>query len=154
MRNGNERSSRVWFVTGASRGFGRALAEAALARGEHVIATSRGEDFVEDFAQRHPAAAALRVDVTDRERRARALKRAVDGGGGRAELLGDLAGREAEDIAQDQHGALRGDEVLQRGDERQLDALAFLVAGLRRQWVGLQPQRLAERLAGTGGRVR
>jgi hypothetical protein len=84
----------------------------------------------------------------------RALERAVDGGGGRVELLRDLAGREAEDIAQDQHRALRGHEVLQGGDERQLDALAFLVACLRRQWVGLQPQRLAKRLAGTGVRLR
>jgi hypothetical protein len=82
------------------------------------------------------------------------MSRAVDGGGRRVELLGDLAGREAEDIAQDQHGALRGDEVLQCGDERQLDALAFLVACLRRQWVGLQPERLAERLPGTGARLR
>ena len=36
--------------------------------------------------------------------------------------------REAEHLAQDQHGALVGRQVLQRGDEGQLDALALLVA--------------------------
>ena len=78
MRNGTERSSRVWFVTGAARGFGRALAEAALARGEQVIATSRGEEFVEDFAERHPAAVALRVDVTDRDQVRAAIEEGID----------------------------------------------------------------------------
>ena len=39
-------------------------------------------------------------------------------------------GREVEHLAQDQHRALVGRQVLQRGDERQLDALAQLVARL------------------------
>ncbi|MGH8920121.1 MAG: short-chain dehydrogenase/reductase, partial [Acidimicrobiales bacterium] len=32
-------NGRVWFITGTSSGFGRTLAEAALARGERVVAT-------------------------------------------------------------------------------------------------------------------
>ena len=32
---------KVWFITGASRGFGRRWAEAALARGDKVAATAR-----------------------------------------------------------------------------------------------------------------
>ena len=32
---------RTWFITGASRGFGRIWAEAALARGDRVAATGR-----------------------------------------------------------------------------------------------------------------
>jgi NADP-dependent 3-hydroxy acid dehydrogenase YdfG len=35
------RSSKVWFITGASRGFGRVWAEAALKRGDKVAATAR-----------------------------------------------------------------------------------------------------------------
>jgi NAD(P)-dependent dehydrogenase (short-subunit alcohol dehydrogenase family) len=35
------RTPKVWFVTGVSRGFGKALAEAVLADGDIVIGTSR-----------------------------------------------------------------------------------------------------------------
>ena len=58
-----------------------------------------------------------------------------------------LGGGEAEDLAQDQHRALGGGQVLERGDERQLDALALLVAELG-VGVGLEPHRLLERRAG------
>ncbi len=34
-------SRRVWFITGASKGFGRVWTEAALARADHVAAASR-----------------------------------------------------------------------------------------------------------------
>ena len=37
-------SSKVWFITGASRGFGRIWAEAALKRGDKVAATARNPD--------------------------------------------------------------------------------------------------------------
>lgn len=36
--------SRVWFVTGASRGIGRAIVEAAVARGDQVVAVVRSAD--------------------------------------------------------------------------------------------------------------
>ena len=34
-------ASKVWFITGASRGFGRVWTEAALKRGDRVAATAR-----------------------------------------------------------------------------------------------------------------
>lgn len=34
-------SEKVWFITGASRGFGRVWAEAALKRGDKVAVTAR-----------------------------------------------------------------------------------------------------------------
>ncbi|HEY8897074.1 MAG TPA: SDR family NAD(P)-dependent oxidoreductase [Niastella sp.] len=37
----NQRNSKVWFITGASRGFGRVWAAAALERGDKVAATAR-----------------------------------------------------------------------------------------------------------------
>lgn len=37
----DQRNSKVWFITGASRGFGRIWAEAALERGDKVAATAR-----------------------------------------------------------------------------------------------------------------
>jgi NAD(P)-dependent dehydrogenase (short-subunit alcohol dehydrogenase family) len=33
-------ASKVWFITGTSKGFGRVWAEAALARGDRVAATA------------------------------------------------------------------------------------------------------------------
>jgi NADP-dependent 3-hydroxy acid dehydrogenase YdfG len=40
MAHQNE-NSKVWFITGSSRGFGRVWTEAALKRGDKVAATAR-----------------------------------------------------------------------------------------------------------------
>jgi NAD(P)-dependent dehydrogenase (short-subunit alcohol dehydrogenase family) len=57
--------SRVWFVTGAANGLGRAIAQAALAAGDSVVATDI-ESGVREFADGCPVRAmALLVDVTD-----------------------------------------------------------------------------------------
>jgi NAD(P)-dependent dehydrogenase (short-subunit alcohol dehydrogenase family) len=57
---------RVWLITGASSGLGRALAEAALERGERVVATARVPERVADLEDRYPGRAmAVRLDVTD-----------------------------------------------------------------------------------------
>lgn len=45
---------KIWFVTGASSGFGRALAEEALTRGERVVATARDSAAVETLRGRAP----------------------------------------------------------------------------------------------------
>lgn len=59
-------SPRVWFITGTSSGYGRALAEHALARGDRVVATARRPERVADLAERYPnAVLPLRLDVTD-----------------------------------------------------------------------------------------
>ena len=57
-----------------------------------------------------------------------ALERAVHRRDGGVERLRHLVRREAEHLAQDQHRALVRGQVLERRDERQLDALAQLVA--------------------------
>ncbi|HZC52428.1 MAG TPA: SDR family NAD(P)-dependent oxidoreductase [Mycobacterium sp.] len=57
---------RIWFITGSSRGFGRALAQAALADGDRVVATARRPEHLADLVHAHPddvLTAAL--DVTD-----------------------------------------------------------------------------------------
>ncbi len=33
--------SKIWFISGSSRGLGRAITEAALAAGDQVVATAR-----------------------------------------------------------------------------------------------------------------
>jgi NAD(P)-dependent dehydrogenase (short-subunit alcohol dehydrogenase family) len=60
-------TSKVWFITGTSKGFGRVWAEAALARGDRVAATARDvktlQPLVEQYGDR---VAALALDVTDK----------------------------------------------------------------------------------------
>jgi len=57
---------RVWFITGCSTGFGRALAEAVLSRGDQLIATARKPEQVQDLVEQYPEQAhAIRLDVTD-----------------------------------------------------------------------------------------
>jgi hypothetical protein len=45
----NMEKPRVWFITGASTGFGRELAMAALAKGDRVVATARNIAHVKDL---------------------------------------------------------------------------------------------------------
>jgi NAD(P)-dependent dehydrogenase (short-subunit alcohol dehydrogenase family) len=59
-------SSKTLFITGVSSGFGRALAQEALAAGHRVVGTMRNEQARLDFEQLDPAKALGRVlDVTD-----------------------------------------------------------------------------------------
>jgi NAD(P)-dependent dehydrogenase (short-subunit alcohol dehydrogenase family) len=57
--------SKVWFVTGSSRGLGRAFVEAALSRGDRVAATSRKppDDLITAYGD---AVLPLALDVTDK----------------------------------------------------------------------------------------
>jgi NAD(P)-dependent dehydrogenase (short-subunit alcohol dehydrogenase family) len=60
---------RTWLITGASRGLGRAFAEAALEAGHAVVATARRPQALDDLVAAHPGRAfALELDVTDRAR--------------------------------------------------------------------------------------
>jgi len=59
--------SKVWFITGSSRGFGREFALAALERGDKVAATARNTEALTDLVERFgDAVLPLRLDVTDR----------------------------------------------------------------------------------------
>jgi NAD(P)-dependent dehydrogenase (short-subunit alcohol dehydrogenase family) len=61
--------TRTWFVTGASKGFGREWAEAALENGDNVAATARDVTQVAPLAERYgDAVLPLALDVTDRSR--------------------------------------------------------------------------------------
>jgi NAD(P)-dependent dehydrogenase (short-subunit alcohol dehydrogenase family) len=59
--------AKVWFVTGTSKGFGRIWAEAALERGDQVVATARNVDTLGALAGAHgDSVLALPLDVTDK----------------------------------------------------------------------------------------
>ncbi|MCG5439220.1 SDR family oxidoreductase [Micromonospora foliorum] len=69
---------RTWFITGASRGLGRAFADAALDRGDRVVAAARTiaqADFDERYADR---LLTLTLDVTDRAAVIAAVNTAVE----------------------------------------------------------------------------
>jgi len=67
MANQNEISTgKVWFITGASRGFGRVWAEAALQRGDKVAATARKPESIADLKEKYgPNVLTLALDVTN-----------------------------------------------------------------------------------------
>ena len=59
---------KTWFITGTSKGFGRVWAEAALARGDQVVATARHAQSIADLGERYPETAlTLALDVTDHD---------------------------------------------------------------------------------------
>lgn len=61
-------SEKIWFITGASRGFGRVWAEGALARGDKVVATARSAAALSELSERYgDAVLPLALDVTKRD---------------------------------------------------------------------------------------
>jgi NAD(P)-dependent dehydrogenase (short-subunit alcohol dehydrogenase family) len=59
------RKPKTWLITGASRGFGREFAKAALGRGDKVVATARDVSALKDLRDEHPGLLALPLDITD-----------------------------------------------------------------------------------------
>ncbi|WP_431836802.1 SDR family oxidoreductase [Cellulomonas sp. Y8] len=71
--------SKVWFITGTSRGFGREFARAALGRGDRVVATARDTGSLDDLADEFgDAVLPLALDVTDRAAASAAVDAAVE----------------------------------------------------------------------------
>jgi NAD(P)-dependent dehydrogenase (short-subunit alcohol dehydrogenase family) len=72
-------ASRTWFITGASRGFGREWTEAALERGDRVAAAVRRPETLDDLVAEHgDAILPLRLDVTDRAAAFAAVREATE----------------------------------------------------------------------------
>jgi NAD(P)-dependent dehydrogenase (short-subunit alcohol dehydrogenase family) len=72
------KSKKVWFITGASSGFGRALAEEAIERGERVVAAARKVDSMRDLVERASERVMLaNLDVTRPEQIPAAVAAAV-----------------------------------------------------------------------------
>ena len=69
--------SKVWFITGTSRGFGRFWTEAALKRGDKVAATARSVDGLQDLVKTYgDAVLPIALDVTDHDASFAAVKEA------------------------------------------------------------------------------
>jgi NAD(P)-dependent dehydrogenase (short-subunit alcohol dehydrogenase family) len=85
-------SSLVWFITGASRGFGLEIARAALARGDSVVAAARDSGTVERVLGRRENLLPIELDVTN-EGQAQAGAEAAIERFGRIDVLVNNAGR-------------------------------------------------------------
>jgi NAD(P)-dependent dehydrogenase (short-subunit alcohol dehydrogenase family) len=81
---------RVWLITGASSGFGRAIAEAALESGERVVVTARRPEQLAGLNGERVLVQPL--DVTDPDQREATVAAAVDRFG-RIDVLVNNAGR-------------------------------------------------------------
>lgn len=84
--------SHVFLISGASRGLGRAITEAALAAGHHVVAGVRSVSALDDLAAREPERlAVVPLDVTDDEQVRAAVDTAIQRWG-RLDVLVNNAG--------------------------------------------------------------
>jgi NAD(P)-dependent dehydrogenase (short-subunit alcohol dehydrogenase family) len=85
--------NRVWLVTGANSGFGRAIVEAAVAAGDVVVGAVRRPETLEDLVAAHPdQVEAVRLDVADTTA-ARGVVDDVVARHGRIDVLVNNAGR-------------------------------------------------------------
>jgi NAD(P)-dependent dehydrogenase (short-subunit alcohol dehydrogenase family) len=84
-------ANKVWFITGASRGFGSLLARDALARGDYVVATARNAKAVTEALGNHPNLLAVQLDVTKEAAAVAAAQQAIERFG-RIDVLVNNAG--------------------------------------------------------------
>lgn len=85
--------SKVWLITGANSGFGRAFAEAAIAAGDVVVAAARRPGTLDDLVAAHPDQVdAVALDVTDAAAVDRVVAEAAERHG-RIDVLVNNAGR-------------------------------------------------------------
>jgi NAD(P)-dependent dehydrogenase (short-subunit alcohol dehydrogenase family) len=82
---------RVWFITGASRGIGALIAQAALADGNAVVAAGRNAQAIVERLGESAALLPVALDVTD-EAQARAAVQAALDKFGRIDVLVNNAG--------------------------------------------------------------
>jgi NAD(P)-dependent dehydrogenase (short-subunit alcohol dehydrogenase family) len=110
------KTSRVWLITGAGRGLGRAFTTAAVAQGDRVIATARSQAALADLRESYEdAVLPVELEVTDRT----AVTMAVSAGRahfGRIDVLVNNAG----------YGLAGGvEEISEEQIRRQLDVNFF-----------------------------
>lgn len=85
-------TQKVWFITGASRGFGLEITRAALAAGDRVIATVRSQSAqLAATLNNHPDLYVVQMDVTQEDQVQAAVQQSIDRSG-RVDILVNNAG--------------------------------------------------------------
>jgi NAD(P)-dependent dehydrogenase (short-subunit alcohol dehydrogenase family) len=97
--------SKIWFITGSSRGLGRELAKTVLAAGDRLVATARKPEDLDDLVAAYgDQVRAVALDVTD-PAAARAAVAAATSAFGRLDVVVNNAGyanvNSIEDVAED-----------------------------------------------------
>lgn len=87
----SEHTSTIWFVTGANKGLGAAVAKEALAKGYTVVAAARNRESLEKVLGVSPRLLCVTLDITDDQQVAAAVTAAVDSFG-RIDVLVNAAG--------------------------------------------------------------
>jgi NAD(P)-dependent dehydrogenase (short-subunit alcohol dehydrogenase family) len=112
------RTSRVWLITGCSSGFGLHIAQAALERGDRVVATARRAEPLDDLVASAPdRALAVALDVTHADQIDSAVAAALERFG-RIDVLVNNAG----------YGSIGAVEELDMDDLRSLMETMFFGA--------------------------
>jgi NAD(P)-dependent dehydrogenase (short-subunit alcohol dehydrogenase family) len=71
--------TKVWFITGSSRGLGRSLTEAVLSKGDQVAASARNPDNLNDLVEKYPDQVfAIKLDVTQHDEVYQSVANAID----------------------------------------------------------------------------
>jgi NAD(P)-dependent dehydrogenase (short-subunit alcohol dehydrogenase family) len=83
---------KVWFITGASKGFGMELTKAVLDAGDTVVATARNPKTIDDAFGKHDRLLTLKLDVTSEQQAKDAVDRALKQFG-QIDVLVNNAGR-------------------------------------------------------------
>ncbi|HIK16446.1 MAG TPA: SDR family NAD(P)-dependent oxidoreductase [Leptolyngbyaceae cyanobacterium M33_DOE_097] len=72
-------TDKVWLITGSSTGLGRALAQAVLERGYHLVATARQPEQLKELSDRYPdRVTTIALDVTNAESIQQAVEAALN----------------------------------------------------------------------------
>jgi NAD(P)-dependent dehydrogenase (short-subunit alcohol dehydrogenase family) len=92
MSNTERSATKVWLITGSTRGLGRALAEAVLAAGHNLVATGRNPAQLQDLVARYgDQVRAIALDVTSEQGAASAVAETVKAFG-RLDVVANNAG--------------------------------------------------------------
>ena len=85
-------TQQVWFITGASKGFGLEISKAVLAAGDKVVATARNPQVVKKALGKNDRLSVLALDVIDEAQTASAVDAALKEFG-QIDVLVNNAGR-------------------------------------------------------------
>lgn len=86
-----QENNQVWFITGANKGLGAALAKEALGRGYRVVAAARNPESAQKVLGNSPDLLTVKLDITDDGQVGAAVKAGLDRFG-RIDVLVNNAG--------------------------------------------------------------